>query len=281
MGMPGAGAWRRRVGGRDARSNSIASDARARAGMRASSRAPGTGRPSASRAPVPFGPARTTMSGCSVTRPMTATGRSHRSQIARTASQRAGSTIATIRSWDSEIITSNGSRPGSRRGIASRSTSIPVPPRSAVSHVAQVIPAAPRSWTETTTPFGDQLQRRLDQQLLGERIADLDRRTLGSILVRERRTGQHRCATDPIAAGGGSIEDDEVARSVRGSPHEHPVLEQPDRHHVDQRVALVGRVEHELAADGRDAHAVAVPADAAHDTVHQVPGPRVSRVAEP
>ena len=64
------------------------------------------------------------MSGCSVTRPMIATGRSHRSQTARTASQRWGSTMATIRSWDSEIMTSNGSRPGSRRGIASRSTRI-------------------------------------------------------------------------------------------------------------------------------------------------------------
>ena len=65
------------------------------------------------------------MSGASVTRPMTATGRSQRSQTARTASQRPGSTIATIRSWDSLIITSNGSMPGSRRGIASRSTSMP------------------------------------------------------------------------------------------------------------------------------------------------------------
>ncbi len=93
------------------------------------------------------------MSGSSVTRPMIATGRSQRSQTALTASQRCGSTIATIRSWDSEIMTSNGSRPGSRRGIASRSTRIPVPPRSAVSHVAQVMPAAPRSWMLTTSPF--------------------------------------------------------------------------------------------------------------------------------
>ena len=93
------------------------------------------------------------MSCSSVTRPITATGRSQRSHTARTASQRPGSTIATIRSWDSLIITSNGSMPGSRRGIASRSTSMPVPPRSAVSHVAQVMPAAPRSWIETTRPF--------------------------------------------------------------------------------------------------------------------------------
>ena len=48
-------------------------------------------------------------------------------------------------------------------------------------------------------------------------------------------------------------------RPRRGSA---PVLEQPDRHHVDQRVALVRRVEDELAADRRDADAVAVAADA-------------------
>ncbi len=93
------------------------------------------------------------MSDSSVTRPMIATGKSQRAQTARTASQRCGSTMATIRSWDSLIMTSNGSRPGSRRGIASRSTRIPVPPRSAVSQVAQVMPAAPRSWMLTTSPF--------------------------------------------------------------------------------------------------------------------------------
>jgi hypothetical protein len=59
-----------------------------------------------------------------------------------------------------------------------------------------------------------------------------------------------------------------------------PLLEESDRHDVDERVALVGRVEDELAADGRDADAVAVAADAAHDAVDEVPGPRVGRVAE-
>ncbi len=152
-GAPGAGAARRRAGARDSRSNTIASDASAGAGIRASSTAPGTGRPSASSAPALSGPVSTTTSGSAVTRPMIATGRSHRSHTARTASQRAGSTIASIRSCDSEIITSNGSSPGSRRGIASRSISIPVPPRSAVSLVAHVMPAAPRSWTLTTRAF--------------------------------------------------------------------------------------------------------------------------------
>ena len=53
-----------------------------------------------------------------------------------------------------------------------------------------------------------------------------------------------------------------------------------DGHHVDQRVALVRRVEDELAADRRHAHAVAVAADAAHDAVDEVARPRVRWVAE-
>ena len=215
----------------------------------------------------------------------------------RTASQRAGSTIATIRSCDSEIITSNGSSPGSRRGMASRSISIPVPPRSADSDVAQVIPAAPRSWTADHEATGDELERRLDQQLLRERVADLDGRfesccpafpTEGEATLLSHRPevcprtwrGQHRGAADPVAARRRAVQHHEVADAVGRGPGQHPVLEQPDRHHVDQRVALVRRVEHELAAHRRHADAVAVAADAAHDAVDEVPGPRVGRVAE-
>ena len=60
-----------------------------------------------------------------------------------------------------------------------------------------------------------------------------------------------------------------AAASVR-----RPLLEQADGHHVDQRVALVARVEDELAADRRHADAVAVAADAADDAVDEVARPR-------
>ena len=59
-----------------------------------------------------------------------------------------------------------------------------------------------------------------------------------------------------------------------------PAVEQADGHHVDQRIAAVGRVEDELAADRRHADAVAVAADAGHDAAHEVARPRVGRVAE-
>ena len=135
------------MGAEATRSCTMASLVSARAGIRASSRAPCRGRPSAPRPPSTIA-----MSPSAVTRPMIATGRPHRSQTSSTAGHCPGSTAAHIRSCDSEIMTSNGSRPGSRRGIASRSTSIPAPARSAVSDVAQVMPPAPRSWRPTTRP---------------------------------------------------------------------------------------------------------------------------------
>ena len=236
---------------------------------------------SASRAPVPPGPVRMTMSGSSVTRPITATGRSQRRHTASTAGHRAGSTIATMRSCDSEIITSNGSSPGSRRGIASRSTSIPVPPRSAVSRRGAGDPGRPEVLDADDEALRDQLERRLDQQLLRERVADLDRRPLGRVLVAERRAREHGRPADPVAPGRRAVQHDEVPDPVGRRPGQHPVLEQPDRHHVDERVALVRGVEHELAAHRRHADAVAVPADAAHDPVDEVSRPRVGRVAEP
>ena len=126
----------------------------------------------------------------------------------------------------------------------------------------------------------DDLEGRLDEQLLGERVADLDGRALGGVLVAERGAGEDRGAADPVAAGRAAVEDDEVAGPRRGGPHDPVLADDPDRHHVDQRVALVGRVEDELAADRRHADAVAVAADAADHAVHEVAGPRVAGIAE-
>ena len=90
--------------------------------------------------------------GPAVTVPTTAARTSHRSQMASTASRPSGSTMASIRSWDSLVMTSNASMPASRRGTADTSTSMPTPPREAVSEVAHVRPAPPRSWMPTTRP---------------------------------------------------------------------------------------------------------------------------------
>ena len=92
------------------------------------------------------------MSPSAVTRPITAHGSPQRAQITASASYRSGRTTASMRSWVSVIITSKGARPGSRRGIASRSRRIPVPARSAISQVPPVMPAAPRPSSPTTRP---------------------------------------------------------------------------------------------------------------------------------
>src|SRR5208283_6054225 len=54
-----------------------------------------------------------------------------------------------------------------------------------------------------------------------------------------------------------------------------------DGHGIDQRVAVIGWVKVDLAADGGDADAVAVAADAAHHAIDNAPGPRIVRAAKP
>ena len=87
-----------------------------------------------------------------VTVPMTVARTSHLAQMAATAGHDSGVTMASMRSWLSLVITSHGSIPSSRRGTADTSTSMPTPPRPAVSLVAQASPAPPRSWMPTTSP---------------------------------------------------------------------------------------------------------------------------------
>ena len=88
----------------------------------------------------------------SVTVPITVARTSHLRHRPRTASRSSGATMASIRSWDSLVMISAGTIPVMRRGMVRRSTSIPMPPRAAISLVAHVIPAPPRSWMPATSP---------------------------------------------------------------------------------------------------------------------------------
>ena len=119
----------------------------------------------------------------------------------------------------------------------------------------------------------DQLERRLDQQLFGERVPDLDARSLGRVVVGEGRARKHRGSPDAVTPGGRAEQDDEVARPGRRGEGQASLLEQTDGHDVDQWVALVARIEDQLAADRRNPDAVAVAADAANDAVDQVTRP--------
>ena len=82
--------------------------------------------------------------------PIIVASRSHFSNNSNTGASRPGVTAINIRSWDSESITSYGVIPFSRLGTRSMNSFSPISERSAISIAAEVIPAAPQSWSPTT-----------------------------------------------------------------------------------------------------------------------------------
>ena len=126
-------------------------------------------------------------------------------QRSSTASRLAGVTIASIRSWLSDVITSTGFMPGSRLAMRAMSTSMPAPVFAAVSDAAHEMPAAPRSCTPDREAGVEQLEARLDGSLLLERVTHLHRRVAWprSLLrtrptrARWRRRCRHARSTTP------------------------------------------------------------------------------------
>ncbi len=120
----------------------------------------------------------------------------------------------------------------------------------------------------------EEVERALDEQLLPERVADLDRRPLAGPAgpvprAVEALAGQDADPTDPVAAGPRAEQHDEVALAGRAGQVQVLVPQGPDAQRVNQRVALVAGVEVDLAADVRQAEAVAVAADARDHAVHE------------
>ncbi len=117
----------------------------------------------------------------------------------------------------------------------------------------------------------DELDRRLDQLLPGEGVADLDR---GPLLGRavELLAREHRRPADPVAACGRTVEDDDLSAPGRLRAHDALDGKQADAHRVHEAVVAVGLVEDGLAADGRHAHRVPVRADPADSARERVPG---------
>src|SRR5699024_4290586 len=112
----------------------------------------------------------------------------------------------------------------------------------------------------------EEVEAALDEHLLREGVAHLDRRPLGRLRGVERFGGEDRGAADPVAARAGAEEDDPVAGA--GGVRQPDVLVPQHAHgeRVYERVALVAGVEDGLAADARRAQTVAVAADAAPPT---------------
>ena len=135
------------------------------------------------------------------------------------------------------------------------------------------------SWMATMWPLSDQLERRFEQELLGERIADLHPRALGIALVREV-LGRERRAVDAVASGARANRDDRIAHALGLRADQLFLAHHADAHRVDERIALVRVVEHDFTGDGRHADAVAVVADALHDAGDELPHARVIECAE-
>ncbi len=128
-------------------------------------------------------------------------------------------------------------------------------------------------------PGADQLERRLDQQLLGERIAHLHLRPPGLALCRQL-LGRERGAVDAVATGAGADGDDRVPGAGGAGPDQLVLAQQAHAHRVDEGIPLVGGLEGDVARHGGDADAVAVVADAAHHALHQVALPVALQGAE-
>ena len=85
---------------------------------------------------------------------------------------------------------SNGSSPASRSGTRETSMSSPTPPLLAISDADEVRPAAPEVLERDEQLAVEQLEAALEQLLLRERIADLDRRALGLVALAELGAGR-------------------------------------------------------------------------------------------
>ena len=116
---------------------------------------------------------------------------------------------------------------------------------------------------------GHQFKAGFHQQLAGERVADLDRRPLGFGFVGKFGRGHGR-AMNAVAPRLCPDIDHRVARAGCGRAEDAVAVRQPDSHGIHQNVAVVGRVEIHLAANGRDADAVAIPADTGDDAGQKV-----------
>ena len=116
----------------------------------------------------------------------------------------------------------------------------------------------------------EHLEAGLDEPLLLERVADLDRRSLGLRSLVEAGGREDARAADAVAPRRRAEQHREVARSVGAREHEPLLGEHAEAQHVHQRVLAVAVVEHDLAADGRDPDRVPVAADARHDAFEEV-----------
>ena len=176
-----------------------------------------------------------------MTWPIAVQGSCQRAQTASTSASRAGSTIAAMRSCDSEIMISNGCMPCSRTRHAvelqldaDAAARRHLGGRRGEARGAQIL-------HRDDEPARGQLERALDQLLAGERVADLHARALVLVALVQVLRGQHARAADAVAPGGGAEQHDQVAGARRARAHQLVGAQQADAERVDERVGAVGR----------------------------------------
>ena len=129
-------------------------------------------------------------------------------------------------------------------------------------------------------PGGDRFEAGLEQQLLEEGVAHLHGGPI-RVGIGAQVRGREDRAAQAVPSGLRTDVQEHATDGADGPRLQVLVTEQPERHHVDERVLLVAGVEGDLAADGRHADGVPVGRDALDHAVQQVARPLVLEPPEP
>ena len=131
-----------------------------------------------------------------------------------------GSTIASIRSWLSDVITSTGFMPGSRLATRATSTSMPAPVFAAVSDAAHDRPAAPRSCTPIARPASSSARHASMSRFSSNGSPTCTDGPLGLGPFLEARRREHARATDAVTPGRRAEQHRQVALALGARQHE-------------------------------------------------------------
>ena len=117
----------------------------------------------------------------------------------------------------------------------------------------------------------EQFETCFEQQFFLERIAHLHGRPIFARFLGQLARGKRR-ACQTIATGFGADVENGIARAFRRAARELLVAQHAEAKNVYQRIALETFVEINLAADGRNADAIAVMRDAGDDAGEKAAG---------
>ena len=159
--------------------------------------------------------------------------------------------MASMRSWLSLVMTSQGSMPSfaPRHGGHVDVHADTAAPGRLARRARQSGPA------EVLDPDHElaieEFETGLDQPLLLEGIADLDARALGviglDVVAGEAGRGQNDHAANAVTPGAAPEEDSQVARARRNPEHQPIGRQRAHAQHIDQGVLGVTRVEGQLS----------------------------------